>query len=244
MLTMSKANLSSGDLPYGHCQYSFPCTKIRRRISKSEHGRTAPSSQVLLVCVGNEVYLCKVGCKVPVSVSDGAMAMDHHAEMVLRWNPAVKITTTNSNQVQDVIKSLVRCQAVLPVSTFTEFGEKTGSQHWARLLPVEEPQNVGTKFVATFPELPTIPLSVVFRRRPVVLNGSSEPLKPLQLSSIKRQMAGLYMLFRDGVVTTNVSINLTDASYDMYVESVCCQLLSSVSSYIARLTQIRFRAND
>ena len=219
---MSKATLFSGNLPFGHCQYFHGRTQIKRA-STFGNGPEDPLSQVHLVSSGEAVYLCKLR-----GTTSGPNRIIDGTDRILRWSPAVKLVAATSEGALLFVQSLVKHNEVSP--TFT-FSPAHNWQNWARLLPVEELRNLRGNFVATISKLPIVTLSVVFRRRPIVSQKQHDILQPLQLSSLKRKMAGLYILHCNSVITTEISITLADVSYHMYVESICCSQVSKVSPW-------------
>ena len=216
---MSEATLFSGNLPFGHCQYFHGRTQIMRA---SPFGCPEdPLSQFHLVSSGETVYLCRLR-----NTTTGSNCFIDGTDRILRWSPAVKLLAATSEGVLLFVQSLVKHNEASP--TFA-FSPAHSCQNWARLLPVEERRNLRANFVATISHLPVVALSVVFRRRPSVSQKQDDILQPLQLSSLKRKMAGLYILHCYSVITTEISITLADVSYQMFVESICCPQVSKVS---------------
>jgi len=217
---MSEASLFSRNLPLGRCQYFHGRAKIKRA-STFDSGHENPSTQVHLVSSGVTVYVCKSR-----ETNPGPNCSIDGTDTILGWNQAVKLVASTSDGVLVFVQSLIKHKKVSP--TFA-FSPAHSCQNWARLLPVQESRNLRANFVATMSHLPIVPLSVVFRRRPNVPYKRDDVLQPLQLSSLKRQMAGLYILYCHEVVTTEISMTLADASYHMFVESIYCPQGSQVS---------------
>lgn len=221
------SGLDRGRLPVGHCQYfSCPRTKVWRR-SGFEGDRNSLSSQFQLVALGENLHLCRVRTdnKSPVSDSGG-----RRSGIILRWSSAVRLRVVNSDSMNRFVQRLEESKLVSPAFRFSNIEAENGGQHRATILPIEQPCNQMTNFVAALTRPPIIPLSVVFRRKIAVSTKPTDRLLPLQLASLKRQMIGICILYHSRLATTVVSIALGDISCEMIVESVSCQQASNVSS--------------
>lgn len=237
---MSAIGLGTGRLPIGRCRY-FPCPREkawRRSLFECDH--ISLFSQYQLVSIGENVHLCRISTDNKSSISDSG---DRDAGTILRWSSAVRLRVVDSNSVHMFVRGLVESKLLFPAFCFSDLEEEDGCQHRARIVPIEQPCNQTTNFVAVFTRPPIIPLSVVFRKIAI----STEPtptdrLLPLQLSSIKRQISGMCILYRKSVITTLVSISLGDIPCEMIVESVSCQQASNVSSkpvmHLCRLERV------
>ena len=182
--------------------------------------------QFQLVSFGEDAHLCRISAdsKSPTSDNGG-----RDEASILRWSSAVRLRVVDSDSMKMFVRSLVKSKLISAAFSFSDLDGENVCEHRARIFPIEHPCNQTTNFVAAFTRPPIVPLSVVFRKIAI----STEPtdrLRPLQLSSLKRQMSGICILYRNRVITTVVSINLGAIACEMIVESVSCQQASNVSS--------------
>lgn len=231
MVKTTKA-LIEAILSPGHSLFSFPekYDRHRRRSRRGlTHGEGPRLYSLILVREGSASYLCKA-----LNAFQSLDDEDGDESVVLKWSVKATLSSFESkSDTADVVKKLLEDQTMFPTHTFahsnsTVTGKGFDCERWASLNPISSMQDTqlmvstcgdtGVNFVAVFTERPGIASSVVFRARCALRNESL----PLQLACLKRKMIGMYVMYGEGMLTTNLTIDFDSTTLDLRLESILC----------------------